>query len=107
MLMQGFPPPLEQRVTLANWQTPPYNRWSFQHVREVVPTARVSRGRGPVSELAHGLEAVTAALRDLGSGLGRPLLTLQTLTFSAIPDLRLTTRGLLAVKSRDLVPVLL
>ena len=33
MLMQGFPPPLEQRVTLANWQTPPYNRWSFQHVR--------------------------------------------------------------------------
>ena len=52
MLMQGFPPPLEQRVTLANWQTPPYNRWSFQHVREVVPTARVARGAS-VCEIPH------------------------------------------------------
>jgi CubicO group peptidase (beta-lactamase class C family) len=45
--MQGFPPPPDARVTLANWQLPPVNRWSFQHVREVVPTARVSRGDGP------------------------------------------------------------
>ena len=44
--MQGFPPPPDARVTLATWQLPPYNRWSFQHVREVVPTARVSRGHG-------------------------------------------------------------
>jgi len=44
--MQGFPPPPDARVTLANWQLPPYNRWSFQHVREVVPTARVSHGQG-------------------------------------------------------------
>jgi adenine deaminase len=50
---------------------------------------------------------VTAALRDLGSRLARPLLTLQTVTFSAIPALRLTTRGLLLVKSRERVPVLL
>jgi adenine deaminase len=62
---------------------------------------------GSVSELAHGLETVTRALCDLGSQLGRPLLTLQTLTFSAIPALRLTTRGLLAVKSREHVPALL
>ncbi len=62
---------------------------------------------GSVSELAHGLETVTGALRDLGSQLGRPLLTLQTLTFSAIPALRLTTRGLLVVKSREHVPALL
>ncbi len=46
MLMQGFPPPPEERVTLANWQLAPYNRWSFHHVREVVPTARVARGEG-------------------------------------------------------------
>jgi adenine deaminase len=61
----------------------------------------------PVSELAHGLETVTGALRDLGSKLARPLLTLQTLTFSAIPALRLTTRGLLAVKSREYVSAIL
>ena len=46
MVMQGFPPPPEQRVTLDNWQLAPYNRWSFSHVREVVPTARVARGTG-------------------------------------------------------------
>ena len=57
--------------------------------------------------VAHGLETVTGALRDLGAQLARPLLTLQTLTFSAIPALRLTTRGLLAVKSREHVPALL
>jgi adenine deaminase len=61
----------------------------------------------PLQEVAQGLEAVAAALRDLGSGLARPLLTLQTLTFTAIPALRLTTRGLLAVKSREHVPALL
>jgi len=26
-------------VTLSNWQDPPANRWSFQHVRELIPTA--------------------------------------------------------------------
>jgi adenine deaminase len=62
---------------------------------------------GPLREVADGLGAVTAALRDLGSGLARPILTLQTLTFTAIPALRLTTRGLLAVKSRQHVPALL
>jgi adenine deaminase len=61
----------------------------------------------PMTELAQGLEAAAGALRDLGCPLARPLLTLQTLTFSAIPALRLTTRGLLAVKSRAHVPALL
>jgi CubicO group peptidase (beta-lactamase class C family) len=51
MLMQGFPPPADARVTLANWQEPPYNRWSFSHMRELVPTQRISRGPGPVTAL--------------------------------------------------------
>src|SRR6185437_9123558 len=47
-LMTGPPPfPPEARVTLANWQDPPFNRWAFQHVRELIPTARISRGSGP------------------------------------------------------------
>jgi adenine deaminase len=61
----------------------------------------------PVPEVAQALDGVVAALRALGCGLAHPLLTLQTLTFSAIPALRLTTRGLLAVKSREHVPALL
>ena len=51
-LMAGAPPyPPERRVTLANWQDPPFNRWGFQHIRDLIPTARIRRGDGPVWEL--------------------------------------------------------
>src|SRR5262245_17558522 len=41
-LMDGFPPRAETQVTLANWRTTPFNRWAFQHVREILPTADIS-----------------------------------------------------------------
>jgi CubicO group peptidase (beta-lactamase class C family) len=40
-LMHGFPPAPESQVTLANWRTSPFNRWAFQHVREIVPSADI------------------------------------------------------------------
>ena len=40
--MTGFPPPEAGQVTLANWRTPPFNRWAFQHVREIVPSAEIA-----------------------------------------------------------------
>jgi hypothetical protein len=46
MLMEGFPPAPDTAVTLANWQQPPYNRWAFSHLREIVPTQRIARGSG-------------------------------------------------------------
>jgi CubicO group peptidase (beta-lactamase class C family) len=42
-LMHGTPPVGDALVTLANWQDPPFNRWAFQHVRELVPNARIAR----------------------------------------------------------------
>ena len=58
-LMAGAPPfPPRGLVTLANWQDPPFNRWAFQHVRDLIPTARIRRGRGPAWRLP-------AAERDL------------------------------------------
>ena len=42
-LMRGFPPAAAERVTLANWRQPPFNRWAFQHVRELIPTALVTK----------------------------------------------------------------
>jgi CubicO group peptidase (beta-lactamase class C family) len=51
-LMSGAPPfGPQSQVTLANWQDPPFNRWAFQHVRELIPTARIPRGTGPVWRL--------------------------------------------------------
>ena len=44
-LMAGAPPfPPERRVTLENWQDAGFNRWGFQHVRDLVPTARIESG---------------------------------------------------------------
>jgi CubicO group peptidase (beta-lactamase class C family) len=40
-LMNGFPPSPHSQVTLANWRTAPFNRWAFQHVREIVPSADI------------------------------------------------------------------
>ncbi len=43
-LMIGSPPPVEKRVTVENFLQPPYNRWSLQHLREIVPTRSVKTG---------------------------------------------------------------
>jgi CubicO group peptidase (beta-lactamase class C family) len=50
-LMRGSPAPNDKLVTLDNWQDPPFNRWGFLHVRELIPTAKISRGDGPVADL--------------------------------------------------------
>ena len=46
--MTGFPPPAEGQVTLANWRTAPFNRWGFQHVREIVPSADIPHAPGHI-----------------------------------------------------------
>ncbi len=51
-LMSGAPPfGADSLATLANWQEPPFNRWAFQHVRELIPSARIARSTGPVRSL--------------------------------------------------------
>jgi CubicO group peptidase (beta-lactamase class C family) len=50
-LMTGMPPSGENIVGVDNWSTYPHLRWGFLHTREVVPTARIERGDGPVLEL--------------------------------------------------------
>ncbi len=60
-LMAGAPPfPPDRLVSLANWQDPPYNRWSFQHVRELVPSARIARGHRPTRPLPPAGRDLTA-----------------------------------------------
>ena len=55
--MRGFPPPADKLIDpkLGNHMRFPMTRWSFSHMREFVPTARVSRGQGPVSPLPYAL----------------------------------------------------
>ncbi len=51
-LMQGYPPAPNARVTHETMLRAPWNRWSPQHTRELLPSARIARGAGPVRELA-------------------------------------------------------
>jgi CubicO group peptidase (beta-lactamase class C family) len=39
-------------VPKLDWDRPPFNRWAFHHIREILPTAEVWRGRGAVRDLA-------------------------------------------------------
>lgn len=63
--MQGSPPPPEKRIQFrdGSFFKFPQTRWSFAHMEELVPTARVSRGNGPVARfpmaLRTDLDAVT------------------------------------------------
>ncbi len=42
--MKTFPATDTDQVTLANWRTAPFNRWAFRNVRNLVPTAAITRG---------------------------------------------------------------
>jgi CubicO group peptidase (beta-lactamase class C family) len=68
--MEGFPPPRESLVNLENWQEPPYNRWSFQHLREVIPTQRIARSvvSRPLGHAEHPLVPDDVAVTRLGPG---------------------------------------
>jgi CubicO group peptidase (beta-lactamase class C family) len=59
--MASFPPPHDKQVTLENWRKTPFSEWSFCNVRELLPTANITRSDAPVAlplDLRH-LEGVT------------------------------------------------
>ncbi|MGB0506826.1 MAG: serine hydrolase domain-containing protein [Pikeienuella sp.] len=67
-IMRGFPPAEGQRATLANWRNRPFNAWSFQHVRELIPSADIAHDPenirdfplGQLDVAGLGIEAVMA-----------------------------------------------
>ena len=52
-IMQGFPPPPDKIVRFGDGSSSkfPGTRWAFSHIRELSPTANVSRGEGPIVQL--------------------------------------------------------
>jgi len=54
-IMHDLAPP-QQRVPHEDWDRAPWNRWTFQNVRQMVPTTEVWRGNGPVRELEGNLQ---------------------------------------------------
>jgi len=70
--MHGFPPPPEGQVTLANWRTPPFHRWAFQHVREIVPSAGIAHDPADVWALPGGGADLSGAIYP-GGGLAEAM----------------------------------
>ena len=53
--MTAFPPAPEDQVSLGNWREAPFNRWSFRHEREIIPTAEIAHDPHRVRPLPIGL----------------------------------------------------
>jgi CubicO group peptidase (beta-lactamase class C family) len=69
-LMQGAPPTPDRQVTVADWRAPGVCRWSFSHVRQLLPTAPM-----PPAAAAAALPEARQDLSGLkvdeaGTGLG-------------------------------------
>ena len=47
-------------IPRQDWDRAPWNRWTFQHVRDLVPTTQVWRGQGPASPLPENLQDIDA-----------------------------------------------
>jgi len=58
----------EPRVTTTHWNQPPHNRWSFQHMQSLFPTARLRRGLGPAQPFSSQAKDLLAAQYETGSG---------------------------------------
>lgn len=67
-LMQGFPATEKDLVTQQNFMLPPYNRWAFQHIRELHPTREVYRGTTPPTVLNEALLPLDTLSFDLHGG---------------------------------------
>jgi len=90
-LMAGVPPfPAGSLVMLGNWQDPPFNRWAFQHLRELIPTARITRGTGRVLRLPRAERDISALTFR---SAGRELTVGQMLTETDTDGFLVLSRG--------------
>lgn len=57
--------PLIPRV---EWDLSPWNRWTYQHISEMVPTAPIWRGPGPVRSLPESIQPLGQVMVDFQDG---------------------------------------
>src|SRR6478736_1588519 len=78
--MSGFPPSSPQQVNLSNWQQPASLRWSFRHMREVIPTHPIVAGGAvrPLPARERDLGDIPVSLADGPSTVAKVLDTTYT-----------------------------
>lgn len=72
-IMQGFPPPADKVVNLANSQQFPYIRWAFSHVRSITPTKVVPAAREGQYRFPEAIDAHIGAVRFVPMGANQPM----------------------------------
>ena len=81
-LMQGFPPPEDKRVDRSNALFGvPYNRWSYQNMRSLYPTANIPTASQPV-----------AINRKIDGGIDRQIWGTSTLGYDTDEGFSISTR---------------
>jgi adenine deaminase len=71
-----------------------------------LPVAGLMSDR-PAAEVNTALDALNAAARSLGSPLASPFMTLSFVSLPSIPEAGLTDKGLIDVRSRKFVSVII
>ena len=59
-----------------------------------------------LTELACEIDELERTLKEMGCSLPRPFLAMQTLSFTGLPFYRLTDKGLLDIRAKKLIPVI-
>ena len=68
-LMQGAPPSPDRQVTVADWRAPGVCRWSFSHVRQLLPTAPMPSAASPAPLPEARQELSDLTVDERGAGL--------------------------------------
>ncbi|WP_417661478.1 serine hydrolase domain-containing protein [Pseudomonas sp.] len=92
-LMQGTPPAADKVVNFSNFLQFPFTRWSFSHIREVVPTVQVSRGGGAVSVLPRAERDDIDGLSFKPIGSDKPMTWKQSLAANYTDGIVVLHRG--------------
>lgn len=93
--MAGFPPAPEKLIRHGDgsfFQFPQF-RWSFSHWRELMPTANIGRGSGPVAPLPKSLRAGIDSIEFLPIAGDKPMTWAQSLDANYTDGIVVLHRG--------------
>ena len=65
-IMQGSPPQL--LIDMSKWDKGPDNRWAFQHISEIIPTANISRGADAPTLLSRAPHDISGLVFEKSDG---------------------------------------
>lgn len=104
----------QKLVDLSNWRIAPHNRWSFNHVDELITTQAISHGQAAPLKLGAGLDLKTLKLAtgtvsdflDRSSTDGFIVLHRGKIVAEALPNMEPSTRHILFSVSKSVTGTL-